>query len=101
VAVQIALCGAGWVGMSVWGLQRPASDGSLCMWVLLTDNFSMDLSDGSVATVIVSGHQAPAILFCVCVCVIKREGKKRRVKMEKYILIRSKMTKLELAARRR
>jgi len=36
----------------------------------------MDLSDGSVATVIVSGHQAPAILLCVCVCVIKQEGKK-------------------------
>ena len=64
--------------MSVWGLRRPASDGSLCVWVLLTDNFSMDLSDGSVATVIVSGHQAPAILFCVCVCVIKRGKEKTK-----------------------
>ena len=55
----------------------------------------MDLSDGSVATVIVSGHQAPAILFRVCVCVIKHGKEKTKVKMEKYILIRSRLTKLE------
>ena len=66
MAVQVALWWAEMGGESAWGVSRSPSDGSLCVWVLLTDNFSMDLTDGSVATVIVSGHQAPAIYPCVC-----------------------------------